>query len=296
MRNTCKYFLIISILLITAINNKTNAQLFKGEVFAGAGMAQVDGDDCYGYDRFKGQFGAGVLLSVMDWRYKYFGTKSETAVGSSSSWLDLGLEILYNPKGAFKSDSITYSSYYAGSYDLKLNYIEIPVMVYLTDKNRYSVGLGASFGRLIGFSERVNGMETDTRIGDGKLRWKDGYSGEDLGYIRRIEDLENPAFYDSTGMLTIENSNSYKKNDFSFCADFRVRLWEGLHAQVRYQYSIVPIRTRLLYQDAAGTIPSKIRMQYNNQISLRLTYIFGEDRTRINREIQEEEKMRNRLP
>lgn len=267
--------LLFGAIMLTACVNPLNAQLFKGEVFGGLGMSQVDGDDCYGYKRFKGQVGAGVLLSPND-------------------WLDVSMEILYNPKGAYKRDSISYSSYKAGSYDLKLNYVEVPLMVYFTDKYRYSVGIGASYGRLVGFSEKESGIETDTRIGDGKLRWKEGYSGEDLGYIRSLEDLDNPAFYDSTGMLLIENSNSYKKHDFSFCADVRVRIWKGLHAQLRYQYSIVPIRTRLLYMDEGGTIPSKVRLQYNNQISLRLTYIIGEDLTKLNKEIAKEEKQRNK--
>ena len=269
--------LLIGAFLLSACFNPLSAQLFKGEVFGGLGMSQVDGDDCYGYRRFKGQAGAGVLLSPND-------------------WLDVSLEILYNPKGAYKRDSISYSSYKAGSYDLKLNYVEVPLMVYFTDKYRYSIGIGAAYGRLVGFSEKESGIETDTRIGDGKLRWKDGYSGEDLGYIRSFEDIENnrALFYDTAGMFLLENSNSYRKHDFSFCADVRVRIWKGLHAQLRYQYSIVPIRTRLLYEDAGGTIPCKVRLQYNNQISLRLTYIIGEDLTKLNKEIAKEDKQRNK--
>ena len=237
-------------------------------------MAQVDGDDCYGYKRIKGQAGIGALIPV-------------------TNWMDVALEVQYNPKGAYKSDSIVYSSYLTGTYNLKLNYVEIPLMVYMTDKNRYTVGIGASFGRLVGFSEKVNGVETDTRIGDGKLRWIEGYDGPkdiDLGSIKTIDDLAQAQLYDDEGNLLVRNSDSYKKNDFSICADLRVRIWQGLHAQVRYQYSIVPIRTRLLYANYSETIPSKIRLQYNNQISVRLTYIIGEDRTKINRAIQKEEQ------
>ena len=270
-----KLFILVGAVLLTSVFNPVKAQLFKGEVFGGVGFAQVDGDDCYGYKRIKGQAGAGVLLSPND-------------------WLDISMEIVYNPKGAYKRDSISYSSYKAGSYDLKLNYMEIPLMVYFVDKYRYSIGIGASYGRLIGFSEKESGNETETRIGDGKLRWKEGYSGKDLGYIRTLADLNDPDFYDSNGNLLIENSNSYKKHDFSVCADIRVRIWKGLHAQLRYQYSIAPIRTRLLYQDATGTIPSKVRMQYNNQFSLRVTYIFGEDLTRLNKMTQKMEKQNRR--
>ena len=276
--NKHRLLFIVVILFFGMSINDLKAQVIKGEVFAGASISQVDGDDCYGYKRFKGQIGAGALVPI-------------------TNWMDVALEVQYNPKGAYKKDSISYSSYYTGTYDLKLNYVEIPVMVYLTDKSRYTIGLGASFGRLVGFSEKVNGVETDTRVGNGQLRWIDGYEGPkeiDLGAIKTIDDLDNPAFYDTTGQLLIQNSNSYKKNDFSVCADLRIRIWESLHVQLRYQYSMVPIRTRLLYSNSTETIPSKIRLQYNNQISLRFTYILGEDRAKINREIQKEQREANR--
>lgn len=272
--NKNRLFLVVIILTIISLAGELKAQVIKGEVFGGFSMAQVDGDDCYGYHRIRGQAGVGALIPV-------------------TKWMDVGLEVQYNPKGAYKGDSISYSSYLTGSYNLRLNYVEIPLMVYLTDKNRYTVGLGASFGRLVGFSEKMNGVETDTYVGDGKLRWAEGYNGPkdiDLGTIKTIDDLAQAGLYDENGNLLVRNSNSYKKNDFSVCADFRVRLWEGLHAQVRYQYSIVPIRTRLLYANYDETVPSKVRLQYNNQISVRLTYILGEDRTKINREIRKEEQ------
>lgn len=275
MKNISKYVLLVSVILFAGFFNKSEAQLFKAEAFGGVGMSQVDGDECFGYHRLKGQFGAGILFAIND-------------------WMDVGMEILYNSKGAYKGDSIAYSSFFAGYYDLKMNYIEVPVMVYLIDKYRYSIGLGAAYGRLVMFSEKINGVETATRIGDGKLRWKDGHTGEDLGYIKSIEDLDNSSFYDSNGNLLIQNSNSYNKHEFSAIASVRARLWEGLHAELRYQYSIVPIRTRFYFSDPNEIVPAKIRRQYNNQISLRMTYIFGEDRTKLNRLIQEEEKARNK--
>lgn len=262
-------FFLIGALLLAAFVNPLDAQIIKGEVFAGGSVSQVDGDFCYGYKRVNPQVGAGALVPI-------------------TNWLDVALEVMYNPKGALKKDSIVYNSSFNGRYDLKFDYIEIPLMFYFTDKERYTAGIGASFGRLVGFSEKLYGQETDTRIGDGKLRWKEGYENDmDLGFIRDEEDLNNPIFYDSTGQLLIQNSNSYKKNDFSVCADLRIRIWEGLHAQIRYQYSIVPIRTCLFSSNAGGT---PVRLQYNNQIALRLTYIFGEDRSKLNRKEVKKER------
>ena len=264
MKNIKLYLSIAVLAALCFLSTPSQAQIIKGEVFAGGSVSQVDGDFCYGYKRVNPQLGAGALVPL-------------------TNWLDVALEVMYNPKGALKKDSIVYNSSFNGRYELKFDYVEVPVMFYFTDKQKYTVGIGAAFGRLVGFSEKVHGHETDTRIGDGKLRWKDGYEveGVDLGYLRDEEDLNNAIFYDSTGQLMLQNSNSYKKNDFSFCADLRIRVWEGLHAQIRYQYSIVPIRT-CLFSSNAGANP--IRLQYNNQIALRLTDIFGEDRSRINKE------------
>ena len=264
-------FAILSLLLFSGAVQVLNAQIVKGEAFAGLNLSQVDGDECYGYRRIKGQIGAGALIPLTD-------------------WMDVGVEILYNPKGALRNDTLDQDSgHFNGLYDLKLNYAEVPVMIYLTDKQRYTVGLGASYGRLVGFSEKINGVQTETTLGDGKLRWKEGYQGEDLGFIRTDEDLELPMFQESDTSLTIMNSNTYRRNDISFCADLRVRVWQGLHLQLRYQYSIIPIRTRL-FQTYDPYVNYHVRLQYNNEISLRLTYIFNEDRSKLNKLIQQEEK------
>lgn len=256
-----------------------NAQMFKGEVFVGGSMSQVDGDECYGYERIRGQVGAGVLWSVLD-----------------EDWLDLGLEIVYNPKGALRADTLKYNSgSFFGLYDLKLNYVEVPMMVYFTDKHRYTVGIGASYGRLVGINEKINKVETSTTVGNGRLRWIDGISGVD-GYdvtkFKTLDDLTDAGLYDETQnppTLLVQNSNSYNKNDWSICADFRIRVWKGLHAQLRYQYSLAPIRIRL-YEEYKPYLEYKVRQQFNNQISLRITYIFGEDLTKLNRQIQKEER------
>ncbi|MBR3711338.1 MAG: hypothetical protein IKM99_10340 [Bacteroidales bacterium] len=278
-----KLLLFGTLILFCSHFNNANAQLFKGEAFAGASLSQVDGDECFGYNRFNGQLGAGVLLSLTE-----------------KDWLDLGLEIVYNPKGALRSDTlIGNSGHFRGTYDVKLNYVEIPLMVYFTDKHRYTVGLGASYGRLVGLSEKINGVATDIRPGDGYLRWKDGYEGShdiDLSEIRTLEDLSASGLYDDTQLpptIIVQNSNSYSKHDISICADFRIRIWEGFHAQLRYQYSLRPIRIRL-FEEYNPQVDYKVRKQYNNQISLRLTYIFGEDLSKLNRDIQKEEKKRNR--
>ena len=171
-------------------------------------------------------------------------------------------------------------------------------MAYLTDKHRYSVGLGLCYGRLVGLNEKINKIETGTTVGNGRLRWVDGFNGVDgidVTRLRTIDDLTEEGLYDETQnppTLLVQNSNSYSKNDYSICADFRIRVWKGLHAQLRYQYSLAPIRIRL-FEEYKPYLEYNVRQQFNNQISIRLTYIFGEDLTKLNKVIQKEEK-RNR--
>ena len=274
-----KLFLLLGVFLLASGFNPLKAQMFKGEVFAGGSLSQVDGDECYGYERVNAQAGVGVLWSVFD-----------------EDWLDIGLELLYNPKGALRADTLKYNSgSFFGLYNLKLNYVEIPLMLYLTDKHRYTVGLGLSYGRLVGVNEKINAVETGIGIGNGSLRWRDGFAGVDgidVTKIKVTDDLEAPELYDGSQnppLLLVQNSNTYRKSDLSICADFRIRIWQGLHAQLRYQYSLMPIRIRL-YEEYKPYLEYKIRQQFNNQISLRLTYIFGEDLTKLNRAIQKEEK------
>ena len=82
----------------------------------------------------------------------------------------------------------------------------------------------------------------------------------------------------------VANSNTYRPDDFNICADLRFRIWEGLHAELRYQYSLRPIRYRMFYEDSSLVLANQIRTQYNNSITLRVVYLFNEHRAKANKE------------
>ena len=281
-----KRFRILTLLLAFLLATPTllHAQIVKGELILGGNICQVDGDECYHYRKPGVHVGAGALVPI-------------------TSFMDVGLEVLFNQKGAYKSDSINrHLGYYAGTYKLNLNYAEIPVMVYFTDKDRYSLGIGVSYGRIVGLKEYVNGQSTAIRIGDGQIHWKDEVAGHpDISQANDIKELTKllyeagyPQNADIEELVpqVIANSDSYRAHDFNLCADMRVRLWEGIHAELRYQYSLMPIRTRLFYKDTNETIlmtdaPSDIQplqRQYNNSITLRVVYLFNERRSKANME------------
>lgn len=260
-----------------------HAQIIKGELILGGNICQVDGDECYHYRKAGVHVGAGALIPI-------------------TNWLDVGLEVLFNQKGAYKGDSINpHLGLYSGRYKLNLNYAEIPVMIYVTDKDRYSLGVGVSYGRIVGLQEYINGQSSAIRLGDGQIHWRNEADGlPDITQATNIKELTKMLYtagYPQDAAIeelvpqVIANSDSYRGNDFCICADARVRIWEGIHAELRYQYSLMPIRTRLFYKDTNETLlktddsrVQPLQRQYNNSITLRVVYMFNEHRAKANKE------------
>ena len=270
-----KLILLLLALLMTA-PTLLHGQIVKGELFFGGNACQVDGDECYGFYRFGIHAGAGALVPL-------------------TSWMDIGLELLYNQKGAFKRNAYVSNSTFPYAYNLKLNYAEIPLMIYFTDKDAVSIGIGASYGRIVGINELINSEPSNYEgvgigLGDGLLHWRE--NEENMPDISRVKDIDELAsIVYSSGVAdtiyissVVANSNTYRAHDFNICADLRFRIWEGLHAELRYQYSLRPIRTRMFYEDVNLVLANQVRLQYNNTITLRVVYVFNEHRSKSNKE------------
>jgi len=273
-----KKFRILTLILAFTVTAPAllHAQIIKGEVFAGGNLSQVDGDECYGYKKLGAHAGAGALVPL-------------------TNWLDIGLEVLFNQKGAYKRDSITFNSTYPHAYNLRFNYVEIPLMVYVTDKDAVSFGIGVSYGRMVGLKELVDRQPSSydgvtIGTGDGHLHWvEDDPSLPDISHVQDLDELAEivysvPRYADSLIPSVINNSNTYTPHDFNICADLRFRIWQGFHLEARYQYSLRPIRTRMYYANVTETLPSQIRQQYNNSVTLRVVYLFNERRSKANLE------------
>ena len=268
---------IITLILAVLIAAPTllHAQIIKGELFAGGNLCQVDGDECYGFKKLGLNAGAGALIPF-------------------TSWMDLGLEVMFSQKGAYKRDSLVYNSTYPHAYNLKLNYVEVPLMLYFTDKDVASIGVGVSYGRLVGLQELDDNAPSDYEgqgigVGDGCLHWRnDDPNLPDISQIDDIEELNTIAYQQYPDITyvseVVANSNTYRPHDFNICADLRFRIWEGLHLEARYQYSLRPLRYRMYYADPNQLLANQIRKQYNNNITIRLVYIFNEHRSKANLE------------
>ena len=128
------------------------------------------------------------------------------------------------------------------------------------------------------------------------MHWKETEERlPDISRVKTIDELADivysSGFPDSIQISSVvANSNTYRANDFNICADLRVRIWEGFHAELRYQYSLSPLRTRMFYRDASQSLDNRIRLQYNNSITLRIVYIFNEHRSKANKESLKEKQ------
>jgi hypothetical protein len=185
MKNISKYFIII---LLFALSPSLYSQRFLGEVVGGMNLSQVDGDEVIGYKQVGGYIGLGAILPI------------------KKKW-DITLETVFSQKGAHEGPQYTdslYGTVVNGAYDLRLNYVEVPLTAHFTDRERYTVGAGFAYGRLVSSEE----IEHDGAI---------------------------PPYSDTV---------AFSKNDFTVLADLQIRIWKGLKFGFRYSYSMAPIRER----------------------------------------------------
>ena len=146
--------------------------------------------------------------------------------------LALSFEILYSQKGS-KSDMgkflVTDTTVWINSYHITANYAEIPLMINYFDSRKSHFGIGVSYNRLVSSSETAT---TDPSV------------------------------------ATNFNAFPFKKNSFDALAGAKLHLWKGLFLNVRFQYGIVPMRTK----SPDGFY--RAEKQYNNMWTVRLMYLF----------------------
>ncbi len=219
------FILLFSVLIVS----ETYAQRFMGSVAAGVNFSRLDGDEAdsgFGYNKIGTNLGLAVILPF----------------GRNNKW-DITIETSFTQKGA-KKGKYTYDHTFPWKYNLRLNYVEVPLIFHYNDKNKIKFGLGVIWGRLVSFKE-----EEDDRT--------------DIAYSK---------------------THPFDVNDFSGLADVMIRLWKSIHLNVRYSLSIVPIRERLFTLPPTNppdpnypNVSTQTREQRNNVITLRVVYIINEN-------------------
>lgn len=201
--------------------------------------------------RFLGALSAGINLTQVDgdevYGFKKVGFNGGPSIivpfGKDGKW-SVTMEILFSMNGSSQksADTVIPDLTQPASYNgykLNLNYIQIPLLVHFTDKKIIAGGLGFAYGQLVGVAEWENGHRVESTT------------------------LQEP----------------YTLTDFQVMADVRLRIWKRLWANLRYSYSLIPIRTR----DFTNYTRTQVwtRKQYNNVITFRLTYIFNDPYIRL---------------
>ena len=85
-----KRFRIVTLLLalLLATPALLHSQIIKGELILGGNITQVDGDECYRFRKVGLHAGAGALIPL-------------------TSWMDVGLEVLFSQKAPTKATQST---------------------------------------------------------------------------------------------------------------------------------------------------------------------------------------------
>ncbi len=175
-----KHLMIIFLIVLAPA---LHAQVIRGAGILGFNLSQVDGDEVYGFRKFGLNVGAAAIIPISD------------------RW-SVSLETLYSEKGSYRKSQFAPPK--DGSYLLKLNYAEVPVLLHYEDRETMTFGLGASWGRLVKMEEYEHLH---------KIPW---------------QTLAGP----------------YDTDDFNFLVDVRFRIYKRLWGNARYAYSFVRIRDR----------------------------------------------------
>ena len=186
----------ILIIILLFLSGLAMGQRFKGAAIMGFNMCKVAGDEVNGFwqfYRFGMNFGAAAIIPFQ------------------KAW-DVTLEVGYSQKGAYWGNGVQDDNY-PWSYNLKLNYVEVPVLVHYNDRDIITAGLGFAWGRLVSSTE--------------------------------IEDDGNRPSYQDTIPFNL--------NDFSIMGDLLFRVYKRLHLNIRVTHSLVPIRERQFENPYTGS-------------------------------------------
>ncbi|MGC8864990.1 MAG: porin family protein [Bacteroidales bacterium] len=188
-----KITLVLLVVVLSSLWPRLQAQVFRGILIGGFNLSQVDGDEIYGFTKLGANVGAAAMLPF------------------NKKW-SVTLETVFSQKGSRQApiyvDTLANGSVITGQYSLRLNYVEVPLLVHFTDKEVVSAGAGVSYGRLVGVTEKEHGKLVET--------------------------------------TTLQNG-PYRRDNWEIIGDIRLPLRKNVKINLRYSYSMRKIRTRDFY-------------------------------------------------
>jgi len=159
-------FIIILFSFVISSFTTTQAQRIQGAVIGGFNLAQVDGDEIYGFNKFGANLGLGAIIPFKE-------------------HFNVSLEILFNQKGSYQGKQYESSDSagveFNGKYNLTMNYLEVPLLFLYNDKDIITAGLGFSYGRMVSIKEYEHGRRIETTtLNDGP------YSRDDFNILADV--------------------------------------------------------------------------------------------------------------
>jgi len=208
--------IVATLLLLTATS--AGAQSIHGYITSGVTTSQIEGDELKGFKQYGFVGGVGAL----------------TAFSDRGHW-GASVEVLFSQRGAHANPS-RYNAYAA---DLRLNYVDIPVLVHYQD----------FFGGML--------------IGAG------------ISYARLVQQPHGELKYSPYDLIPDTNDMAFLKNDISAVLDCRFTIWRGLQLNLRWQYSLLPIKREWHFTQYVNNRPKEFANDcYNHSVALRLIYQF----------------------
>ncbi len=239
--------IFVSVLLVSLLAS-AQAQRFIGYVSAGANFSQIEGDDVHGFYKVGVNGGPGVMLPL-DKKQRF----------------SISAEMLYSQKGSRKNCSPGYfdtTNYAPAMFEdvdytigfnprvkcrMSLDYIQIPLIFRYEDmRSGCFIGAGFAWSRLVRAKEIYNGFTRTTNV----------------------------------------TSGTFRTSDWTFLVDAGVRLYKNLTLNVRWEYSIRPIRTMEYIIGKPGSDGEFVVTDHwttklhNHVLTFRLAYFINEKFTR----------------
>lgn len=215
--------------------------------FSGIACAQDDDDEPKGMyleepKLFYGGLILGANFAQVDGDY-YAGYRrvglnvGGIAYAHVANHVALSMEILYSQKGSrsnLPQKSPANPAVELKKYGINADYAEIPIMLNYFDKRKSHFGIGVSYGRL----------------------------------VSKKEDIVMNVGNNRDSVVDFGGKYPFRQDAFDFLAGAQLHLWKGLFLNVRFQYSLIPMRTEIPPADFARA------RQYNNLWAFRLMYLF----------------------
>lgn len=183
-------------ILHSSFSNSLHAQRIRGFISTGATLSQIEGDELKGFQKWGFTGGVGAMVNL---------TKNE-------DWR-LSIEALYTQRGSYNSSGDPYS------ISLKLDYVDIPLMLHYRDP------------------------------------WGGMLIGLGLDYSRLVQQPHNVMKYNPDYFFPDTNDMTFQSNDLMVVADIRFPVWRNLWLNIRWQYSLIAIKKDWEFTEFRGLTP-----------------------------------------